>query len=187
MLEAAPVLLQRLVPAAEHLQRVAEVLARQRFVLERADLLVDAHALLEQLRGRVEVAAAVLDDADVVVRRGEVPQIALGSRSAPGCAEVLQRRVPVAELPERVAEVHRRPPCRAARSRAARRWPPLPRGCSRERCQLPRGELDQAEDVLHVAVDDGRLHRLQHRPRARRRIRARCRGRRASGTARPSG
>ena len=104
----------------------------------------------------MEVAPPELDDADVVVRRDQVPQVALGLGELEVHLVVLQRARPIAELPERVAEVRRG-------HLAELLGADLRSDFHRLQQQLFRLEpvaervLDRAERVLDVAVDDVRL------------------------------
>ena len=56
----------------------------------------DAAALLEVLDGSVKIAPAELNDPDVVVRRNEIPEIALAFRDLEIAPVDLQRVIPVA-------------------------------------------------------------------------------------------
>src|SRR5205814_1545363 len=118
------------------------------------------HAALEVLRGGLEIAAAELDDAGVVVSGDEVPEIALLLGELQVHLEIRQRRVPVAELPERVAEVRRR---HLAELLGAELLATLQRLEEKVARLLPTAEvvLDAAEHVLDVAVDDVGLDAFQ--------------------------
>ena len=87
MLEAAVVLLQRVVPAAEHLERLGRGSRGPAPRSRRAPIFSSMRTLFSKYSAAAwKLPRPILDDADVVVRRDEVPQIALGSRRAPGSA-----------------------------------------------------------------------------------------------------
>ncbi len=154
-IEAALEMLHGFIPAAQYFQRLPEIRLRQRLVLDGADLLIDAHALLEEFGSLREVAPSVLDDADVVVCRNEIPEITFGLRSLDVCHVVAEGSLPLPQLVDGVREI--RGGVLDELFRAQR----LPDGHGL--VEVPFGLLpvtyvegDDAQHVLDVAVDDVR-------------------------------
>ncbi len=158
--QAAVVLRQCVAPAAEHLERLGEILACQCFVFDGADFFVDADTLLEVLRRHLEIAAAKLDDPHIVVCGDQVPQIALGLRKGEVHLVVLECGDPVAELPERVAEVRRRHFAEPFGSDLLADLQRLDEQLARPP-PIAKVVLDDPEHVHHVAEDDVRLVRVE--------------------------
>ena len=165
--EAAVVLLQRVVPAAEHLERLGQVLARQRLVLDaRRSSRRCARSSRRTRRPpwKLPRPNSMMPTLLYAVMRSHRSPSA--SESARFILVVLQRVDPVAELPERVAEVRRGD---LAELLGADLLADCQRVREASRATLPvaEGVLDEAEHVHDVAEDDVRLGIvLEHRQRA---------------------